>query len=79
MVNSLVTITSSEENEYVFGLIDNFTNNFNIPNVNEFWIGLNKDSDSDNNWEWANGENFIYENLDVKIKFELMPTRSSDT
>ena len=56
----LVTITSKEENDAVFGLIEKYGNE----KCEEYFIGM-IDEKSDSKYTWITGEEAIYENWDT--------------
>jgi hypothetical protein len=61
MYGYLVTITSKEENEFVFDLINN-ESYWNGNNVGPWLGGFQPDGspEPDGNWQWVTGEDFIY-------------------
>ena len=54
-IGHLATITSQEENNFIYSMIDNIYN----PSWNQWWLGgLLQDS----SWTWVTGENWTYSN-----------------
>lgn len=65
----LVTITSLEENNYVYDLVSR-------ADIQRCWIGLRRSSDHDNAWEWITGEKITLFNWDTSTG---QPENNSET
>lgn len=64
----LATITSMEENDFVFSLIDDDIYWYPSVNIRGPWIGgyqLPGSSEPDGGWAWVTGELFVYTNWDL--------------
>ena len=66
----LVTITSEEENEFIWNAVYNQGYNPGGSNNYQAWIGLYQNTESisyqepEGGWQWVNGEEFLYSNWD---------------
>ena len=64
----LVTLTSQEENDFVFGLVDDDIYWYHGINLRGPWIGGFQPDGSpepDGNWQWVTGESFDFQNWDT--------------
>jgi hypothetical protein len=64
----LVTITSEQENDFVFGLIDSPEYWYSGYNLRGPWIGgfqYPRSAEPDGGWAWVTGEPFVYTSWDA--------------